>query len=99
MQILPVLLTSLMLMCPDVIKTYDISWLMMEIPEFRNAPDFNLIQGLNGQIPIGDSQRQDDSELRKSARQKVEQLLSDIVGDDEKVTWSIWQKTLIVRYR
>lgn len=99
MNFLPALIVSLALVCQDRIKTYDISWLMMEIPSFRNAPNFDLIAGMTGQIPITESSRQDDTVVRQQAREKIEQLLTNILGEDEKVTWSIWQKTLVVRYR
>lgn len=102
MNFLPILLASLVLSYGDTIKTYDISWLMMEIPSFRKAPNFDLIAGMSGQLPVGNStrqERQDNTPLRREAREKIEQLLSDIIGEDEKVTWSIWQKTLVVRYR
>lgn len=98
-MMLPVLLMSLVLSYGDTIKTYDISWLMMEIPSFRNAPNFDLIAGMSGQMPIGNPTDQDNTPLRREAREKIEQLLSDIIGEDEKVTWSIYEKTLVVRYR
>ena len=102
MNFLPALIVSLALVCQDRIKTYDISWLMMEIPSFRKAPNFDLIAGMSGQLPVGNSTRQDredDTPLRLEARKKIEQLLTDIIGEDEKVTWSIFEKTLVVRYR
>lgn len=99
MNFLPALIVSLALVCQDRTKTYDISWLMMEIPAFRNAPNFDLIAGMRGELPVGNSTRQDNTPLRQQAREKIEQLLTDIIGEDEKVTWSIWQKTLVVRYR
>ena len=99
MNFLPALIVSLALVCQDRTKTYDISWLMMEIPAFRNAPNFDLIAGMSGQLPVGNSTRQDNTPLRQQAREKIEQLLTDIIGEEEKVTWSIWQKTLVVRYR
>lgn len=105
MIFLPAILTSMLLISmasaptSQDIKTYDIGWLMMEIPSFRNAPNFNLLAGLSGQMPIGNAGDDESSDLRKQAREKIEKFLADMIGDDDRITWTIWQKTLIVKYR
>lgn len=67
--------------------------LLMTIPNFDNAPDFNLNESLNGGMPIGNSTKE-KRESRKERERRLIELLQEMYPD-AKIR--IWNGNLIVR--
>lgn len=67
--------------------------LLMTIPNFDNAPDFNLNESLNGGMPIGNSPKAKRESKRERERRLIE-LLQDMYPD---ASIRIWNGNLIVR--
>jgi hypothetical protein len=68
--------------------------LLFEVPNFTNAPRFNLGAALNGAIDIESPKKMD----RKS-RKKLESNLIDMMWDEypDAISIRIWHGSLIVR--
>ena len=87
---------SLLLSAPAVAAetvVIPIQDLLMTIPNFDNAPDFNLNESLNGGMPIGNSTKE-KRESRKERERRLIELLQEMYPD-AKIR--IWNGNLIVR--
>ena len=74
-----------------VIPVQDI---LMEIPNFGNAPQFNLNGGLFGGSPVGDAGQQG----RKTAKQRQQELIDLLYAMyPEALSISIWRGNVIIR--
>lgn len=67
--------------------------LLMTIPNFSNAPDFNLNESLNGGMPIGNPTKA-KRESRKERERRLIELVQEMYPD---ATIRIWNGNLIVR--
>jgi hypothetical protein len=67
--------------------------LLMTIPNFDNAPDFNLNESLNGGMPIGNPTKA-KRESRKERERRLIELVQEMYPD---ATIRIWNGNLIVR--
>ncbi len=67
--------------------------LLMTIPNFDNAPDFNLNDALNGGMPVGNSKPSKRQSKREQEKKLIE-LVQDMYPD---ATVRLWNGNLIVR--
>ena len=68
--------------------------LLMEIPEFRNSPQFNLNTGMMGELPVGNSTKEERVQKRQ-----LETLLIQFmwVQYPDAISITIWNKNLIIK--
>jgi|688.fasta_scaffold181743_1 hypothetical protein len=68
--------------------------LLMEIPEFRNSPQFNLNTGMMGQLPVGNSTKEERVQKRQLETQLIQFMWVEY-PDAKSIT--IWNKNLIIK--
>ena len=68
--------------------------ILMEIPYFTNAPDFNLNNGLQGNLPIGNSTKQPRN---KVSEQEILDVAWMLYPNAENIR--IWNKKLIIKFK
>ena len=68
--------------------------LMFEIPNFTNAPNFNLNQALNGNF-VPETPKKIDRKTRKELERKLIDLMWEEYPDAESIR--IWNGNMIVR--
>jgi hypothetical protein len=68
--------------------------ILMEIPNFQNAPDFDFWNGMNGGMPIGGNGTQG----RKTQAQREQELI-DLIHDlyPDAISIRIWRGNVIIR--
>jgi hypothetical protein len=81
---------------PSLGQTYivPIDDILMEIPYFTNAPDFNLNNGLQGSLPVGNSTKQPRN---KVSEQEILDLAWSLYPNAENIR--IWNKKLIIKFK
>jgi len=89
--VVPLLFCSLSRAETLVIPVQDI---LMEIPNFGNAPNFNLMDGMYGGSPIGNAGQQG----RKTKREREQELI-DLIHDlyPDAISIRIWRGNVIIR--
>ena len=91
--LLPFILSlALTTQAPAKTLIFPVKDLLMEIPTFNNAPDFNF--AFNGQSPIGNSQ----PAFRKSRKQREQELIDlfwELYPDAQSI--AIYNGNLIVK--
>ena len=68
--------------------------LLMEIPQFRNSPQFNLNGALIGELPVGNSTKQERVQKRQIETQLIQFMW---VQYPEAKSITIWNKNLIIK--
>ena len=89
--VVPLLFCSLSRAETLVISVQDI---LMEIPNFGNAPNFNFMDGMYGGSPIGNVGQQG----RKTKREREQELI-DLIHDlyPDALSIRIWRGNVIIR--
>ena len=88
---LPLLLSAPVMAAETII--IPVQDILMSVPNFDNAPDFNLNAALNGGMPIGNSQKS----KRESKREQEKRLIEFVQDMYPDATIRIWRGNLIVR--
>ena len=68
--------------------------ILMEIPYFTNAPDFNLNNGMQGHLPVGNSTKQP---RKKIPEQEILDLAWMLYPNAENI--QVWNKKLIIKFK
>ncbi|WP_145446129.1 hypothetical protein [Mucisphaera calidilacus] len=82
--------TELDLRSQSVIRVYDIRDLLVQIPNFTGAPDFDLAQALESAdggssvFSEGDEENDDDEQLREEAIEDIITLVQESVGNADE---------------
>ncbi len=81
---------------PTLGQTYiiPVDDLLMSVPNFSNAPDFNLNEGMRGNLPVGNSTKQP---RKKIPEQEIIDLAWTIFPTAENI--KIWNCKLIVKFK
>ena len=68
--------------------------ILMEIPNFQNAPDFNFWNGMNGGMPVNENTTQG----RKTRAQREQELI-DLIYElyPDAISIRIWRGNVIIR--
>lgn len=68
--------------------------ILMEIPNFQNAPDFNFWNGMNGGMPVNENTAQS----RKTRAQREQELI-DLIYElyPDAISIRIWRGNVIIR--
>lgn len=68
--------------------------ILMEIPNFQNAPDFNFWNGMRGNMPVNENTTQG----RKTRAQREQELI-DLIYElyPDAVSIRIWRGNVIIR--
>jgi hypothetical protein len=95
-KFIPYIFALLLLMpkqAPAQILILPVEDLLMTIPDFNNAPNYNFWNGMNGQLPPANSTRQ--------PRLKNEEELLNLAWDifPQAETIKIWNKKLIIKLK
>lgn len=97
-KIIPYLFLLLVFVTPVMGKTQtlvvDVRDLLMEVPQFNNAPDFNFWNGMNGGLPPSNSTRQPRT-TRAEREAAMVDLMWTVYPNAQSIT--IWQGKLIIR--
>ena len=96
MKLAATLLLSLVLAMPAMGTTVvvPVSDLLFEVPQFDNAPRFNLNQALNGNW-TPESPRKKDRKTQKELEKKLIDFMWDEYPDAESIR--IWRGNLIIK--
>lgn len=92
---IPIILVSTVLaFAPPQTLVINVSDFLCDIPQFNNAPDFNLMAGLSGGMPVGTA----GESTRKSKRQ-MEQEIIDLAWDvyPDATSIRIFRGTLFIK--
>ncbi len=68
--------------------------ILMEIPNFRNAPDFNFWNGMNGGMPVNENTTQ-GRKTRAQREQELIDLIHELYPDATSIR--IWRGNVIIR--
>lgn len=68
--------------------------ILMEIPNFQNAPDFNFWNGMNGGMPVNENTAQ-GRKTRKEREQELIDLIYDLYPD--AISIRIWRGNVLIR--
>jgi hypothetical protein len=81
---------------PSLGQTYivPIDDILMEIPYFTNAPEYNLNNGMQGSLPVGTHTKQPRN---KVSEQEILDLAWTLYPNAENIR--IWNKKLIIKFK
>jgi len=68
--------------------------ILMEIPNFGNAPDFNFWNGMNGGMPVNENTRQ-PRKTRELREQELIDLIYELYPDATSIR--IWRGNVIIK--
>jgi len=98
-KIIPYLFLLLVFVTPVMGKTQtlvvDVRDLLMETPQFDNAPVFSLWAGMQGGSPLGDSNPYGRRLTRAEREREMIDLMWTVYPNAQSIT--IWQGKLIIR--
>ena len=98
-KIIPYLFLLLVFVTPVMGKTQtlvvDVRDLLMEAPQFDNAPDFNFWNGMNGGMPVQESNPYGRRLTRAEREAAMVDLMWTVYPNAQSIT--IWQGKLIIR--
>jgi hypothetical protein len=87
----PLILSAPLMGGTIIVPVQDI---LMEIPNFGNAPNFNLMDGMYGGSPIGNAGQQERKTKREREQELIE-LIHDLYPD--AISIRIWRGNVIIR--
>jgi hypothetical protein len=81
---------------PSLGQTYiiPIDDLLMEIPYFSNAPEYNFNDGMQGNLPVGTHTKQP---RKKIPEQEILDLAWTLYPNAENIR--VWNKKLIIKFK
>jgi hypothetical protein len=81
---------------PSLGQTYiiPVDDLLMSVPNFSNAPDFNLNNGMQGNLPVGNSTKQP---RKKIPEQELLDLAWTLFPTAENIR--VWNCKLIIKFK